>query len=273
MGKEEAAGRPNVRPLGIPTALEPEAVGNQRGSRKGEATALAPVLGLESVPEADPTRSVPALVLCQLMISGTASHGDIREASHGGPEGDTGRRTVGACNHQNRSDAYCQIGVFASSPVLDIFTARAGDFSAEDDGVNFMHTQLSTDLCRWFIPMNIVLATISGSVIGFIVASIVHPPYPFFKFTIIQIGIGESFLGGCSSTVCVSYKATTSSDIGVTYATGNIGNVPLVLIAALCRDRNNPFGDSDKCSTDGTAYISFGQWASRLLRSCLSLPS
>ncbi|KAK4766717.1 hypothetical protein SAY87_008359 [Trapa incisa] len=95
----------------------------------------------------------------------------------------------------------------------------------------------------WFIPMNIVLATISGSVIGFIVASIVHPPYPFFKFTIIQIGIG------------------------------NIGNVPLVLIAALCRDRNNPFGDSDKCSTDGTAYISFGQWASRLLRSCLSLPS
>jgi hypothetical protein len=42
--------------------------------------------------------------------------------------------------------------------------------------------------------------------------------------------------------------------------TGNIGNVPLVLIAALCRDKSNPFGDSEKCSTDGTAYISFGQW-------------
>lgn len=42
--------------------------------------------------------------------------------------------------------------------------------------------------------------------------------------------------------------------------TGNIGNVPLVLIAALCRDQNNPFGDSNKCSTDGTAYISYGQW-------------
>ncbi|KAJ9179704.1 hypothetical protein P3X46_008039 [Hevea brasiliensis] len=87
----------------------------------------------------------------------------------------------------------------------------------------------------WFIPMNVVLAAISGSLIGFIVAYIVRPPYPFFKFTIIQIGIG------------------------------NIGNVPLVLIAALCRDKSNPFGNSEKCSTDGTAYISFGQWVGAII--------
>ncbi|KAJ4832522.1 Protein PIN-LIKES 6 [Turnera subulata] len=87
----------------------------------------------------------------------------------------------------------------------------------------------------WFIPMNVVLASISGSIIGFIVATIVRPPYPFFKFTIIQIGIG------------------------------NIGNVPLVLIAALCRDQSNPFGDSSKCSIDGTAYISFGQWVGAII--------
>ncbi|CAJ2671055.1 unnamed protein product [Trifolium pratense] len=87
----------------------------------------------------------------------------------------------------------------------------------------------------WFIPMNVVLSSIVGSIIGFIVASIVRPPYPFFKFTIIHIGIG------------------------------NIGNVPLVLIGALCRDQNNPFGDSLKCSTDGTAYISFGQWVGAII--------
>ncbi|KAK4798003.1 hypothetical protein SAY86_030329 [Trapa natans] len=87
----------------------------------------------------------------------------------------------------------------------------------------------------WFIPMNVVLAAISGSIIGFIVATIVRPPYPFFKFTIIHIGIG------------------------------NIGNVPLVLISALCRDQNNPFGDSETCSTDGTAYISFGQWVGAII--------
>ncbi|KAF8394787.1 hypothetical protein HHK36_018723 [Tetracentron sinense] len=87
----------------------------------------------------------------------------------------------------------------------------------------------------WFIPVNVVLATISGSLIGLVVASIIRPPYPFFKFTIVQIGIG------------------------------NIGNVPLVLIAALCRDKSNPFGDSDKCSQDGNAYISFGQWVGAIL--------
>lgn len=43
---------------------------------------------------------------------------------------------------------------------------------------------------------------------------------------------------------------------------GNIGNVPLVLISALCRENSNPFGDSEKCTQDGNAYISFGQWVS-----------
>ncbi|XP_021723338.1 protein PIN-LIKES 6-like [Chenopodium quinoa] len=87
----------------------------------------------------------------------------------------------------------------------------------------------------WFIPFNVILATISGSLIGLLVATIVRPPYPYFKFTIVHIGIG------------------------------NIGNVPLVLIAALCRDKANPFGDSDKCSQDGTAYISFGQWVGAIV--------
>ncbi|GFY82522.1 auxin efflux carrier family protein [Actinidia rufa] len=71
----------------------------------------------------------------------------------------------------------------------------------------------------WFIPFNVVLATISGSLIGLVVASIVR----------------------------------------------NIGNVPLVLIAALCRDKSNPFGDSVKCAQDGNAYISFGQWVGAIL--------
>ncbi|TQD95720.1 hypothetical protein C1H46_018664 [Malus baccata] len=85
----------------------------------------------------------------------------------------------------------------------------------------------------WFIPVNVVIGSTTGSIIGYIVASIVRPPYPYFKFTIVQIGIG------------------------------NIGNVPLVLIAALCRDKSNPFGNT--CKADGTAYISFGQWVGAII--------
>ncbi|KAG6522726.1 hypothetical protein ZIOFF_019877 [Zingiber officinale] len=105
--------------------------------------------------------------------------------------------------------------------------------SSYSNSVNNMSAHQDMDIsviCRWFIPFNIILSTIFGSLVGFIVASVVRPPYPYFKFTIIHIGIG------------------------------NIGNIPLVLIAALCRDKSNPFGDSVKCSQDGNAYISFGQW-------------
>lgn len=87
----------------------------------------------------------------------------------------------------------------------------------------------------WFIPVNIVLASISGSLIGFIVALLVRPPKDYFKFTIVQIGIG------------------------------NIGNVPLVLIGAVCGDKNNPFGDSETCNQMGSAYISFGQWVGAVI--------
>lgn len=40
--------------------------------------------------------------------------------------------------------------------------------------------------------MNVVLGTISGSLIGFLVATVIRPPYPYFKFTIIQIGVGKT---------------------------------------------------------------------------------
>jgi len=39
--------------------------------------------------------------------------------------------------------------------------------------------------------VNVVLGSMAGSLIGFVVATIIRPPYPYFKFTIVQIGIGE----------------------------------------------------------------------------------
>ena len=54
--------------------------------------------------------------------------------------------------------------------------------------------RLTNSLYRWYIPVNVVMGTISGSLIGLVVASIVRPPYPYFKFTIIHIGIGRLLL-------------------------------------------------------------------------------
>lgn len=37
--------------------------------------------------------------------------------------------------------------------------------------------------------------------------------------------------------------------------TGNLGNLLLIIIPAICEEEDNPFGDSD-CSTNGEAYAS-----------------
>ena len=41
-----------------------------------------------------------------------------------------------------------------------------------------------------------------------------------------------------------------------------MGNLPLVLIVAVCSDSRNPFGESATCTKTGTAYISLGMWVS-----------
>uniref|UniRef100_A0ACD5YLZ4 Uncharacterized protein n=1 Tax=Avena sativa TaxID=4498 RepID=A0ACD5YLZ4_AVESA len=87
----------------------------------------------------------------------------------------------------------------------------------------------------WYIPVNIVVGTVSASLVGLLVATVVRPPRPYFKFTVVHIAIG------------------------------NNGNMPLVLIAALCRDPSNPFGDPVKCKKDGNAYVSFGQWVGAII--------
>lgn len=43
---------------------------------------------------------------------------------------------------------------------------------------------------------------------------------------------------------------------------GNMGNMPLVLLSAVCSDARNPFGNRDQCNKPGTAYIALGMWVS-----------
>lgn len=38
--------------------------------------------------------------------------------------------------------------------------------------------------------------------------------------------------------------------------TGNLGNLLLIIVPAVCDETNSPFGDSSTCSTNGEAYAS-----------------
>ncbi|GLU01529.1 hypothetical protein SLE2022_188350 [Rubroshorea leprosula] len=84
----------------------------------------------------------------------------------------------------------------------------------------------------WFIPLNVVISTVVGCVLGCLVAFICRPPPEFFRFTVIMT------------------------------AFGNTGNIPIALVSAVCHTTDNPFGSS---CVEGLAYASFSHWVSVIL--------
>ncbi|RDX79175.1 Protein PIN-LIKES 3 [Mucuna pruriens] len=78
----------------------------------------------------------------------------------------------------------------------------------------------------WFMPVNILLTFIIGSALGWIVVKLTKAP---------------KHLEGLILGVC---------------AAGNLGNLPIIIIPAICKDKGNPFGDSNVCYQYGMAYAS-----------------
>lgn len=93
-------------------------------------------------------------------------------------------------------------------------------------------TNLSQTITRdsmvklWFMPINILITFIIGSVLGWVVILITRPP-PHLRGLIV----------GCC-------------------AAGNLGNILLVIIPAVCKEKGGPFGAPDVCHTYGMAYVS-----------------
>jgi hypothetical protein len=46
---------------------------------------------------------------------------------------------------------------------------------------------------------------------------------------------------------------------------GNLGNIFLIIIPALCKEKGSPFGEPDVCQTYGLAYSSLSMAVSELL--------
>ncbi|CAN6211120.1 unnamed protein product [Urochloa humidicola] len=78
----------------------------------------------------------------------------------------------------------------------------------------------------WFMPVNILLAFTFGLFFGWIVLKVTRPPAKL-----------KGLILGCCSA-------------------GNLGNIFLIIIPALCKEKGSPFGESDVCQTYGLAYSS-----------------
>ncbi|XP_027178914.1 protein PIN-LIKES 3-like isoform X1 [Coffea eugenioides] len=78
----------------------------------------------------------------------------------------------------------------------------------------------------WFMPVNILLTFILGLVFGWVLGKITKAPQHLKGLVI----------GSC--------------------AAGNLGNLPLILVPAICREKGSPFGAPDSCLMYGMAYVS-----------------
>lgn len=78
----------------------------------------------------------------------------------------------------------------------------------------------------WFMPFNILMTFIIGSALGWVVIQITRAP-PHLHGLVI----------GCC-------------------AAGNLGNMLIIIIPAVCKERGSPFGDPDVCSEYGMGYAS-----------------
>ncbi|KAF5203418.1 Auxin efflux carrier-like protein [Thalictrum thalictroides] len=78
----------------------------------------------------------------------------------------------------------------------------------------------------WFMPLNILITFILGSAFGWVVIQITRAP---------------SHLRGLILGCC---------------AAGNLGNMLLIIIPAVCKEKGSPFGAPDTCHTFGMAYAS-----------------
>ncbi|GKA47556.1 PIN-LIKES 7-like protein [Tanacetum coccineum] len=79
----------------------------------------------------------------------------------------------------------------------------------------------------WFMPVNIGITFLCGGTLGWIAVKLIKP---------------EPHMEGLIIAMC---------------ATGNLGNILLIIIPAICTQSGSPFGDHNSCKTIGLSYSSF----------------
>lgn len=50
--------------------------------------------------------------------------------------------------------------------------------------------------------------------------------------------------------------------------TGNLGNLPIIIVPAVCKESDSPFGDTTTCSTYGEAYASISMGVCSMFAFC-----
>nr|XP_043634759.1 protein PIN-LIKES 7-like [Erigeron canadensis] len=79
----------------------------------------------------------------------------------------------------------------------------------------------------WFMPINIGITFLCGGMLGWIAAKLIKP---------------KPHLEGLLIAMC---------------STGNLGNILLIIVPAICNEGGGPFGENGVCKSKGLSYSSF----------------
>ncbi|CAI8588452.1 unnamed protein product [Vicia faba] len=79
----------------------------------------------------------------------------------------------------------------------------------------------------WFMPVNVGLTFLIGGILGWILVKLLKP----------NLKVEGLIIAACSS--------------------GNMGNLPIVIIPAICDEKGGPFGARDVCHSHALSYASF----------------
>lgn len=79
----------------------------------------------------------------------------------------------------------------------------------------------------WFMPVNVGITFLIGGILGWILVKLLRP----------NLKVEGLIIAACSS--------------------GNMGNLPIVIIPAICDEKGGPFGARDVCRSNALSYASF----------------
>lgn len=124
---------------------------------------------------------------------------------------------------------------------------------------------------RWFMPVNIGITFLVGGVLGWVLVKLLKPRPHLEGLVIATCSSGRTFSDFLfrSSNIQL-YGASMKFEINWLKCgvfSGNLGNLMLIIIPAICNENGSPFGNRDVCGTVGLSYASFSMavWQCRTL--------
>jgi hypothetical protein len=113
------------------------------------------------------------------------------------------------------------------------------------------------DELRWFMPVNMGIIFLIGATLGWLAVKALRPGEHLQGPVIACSSAGKLPLATEIAVLFSIFSAGLLTMFSVTCIfSGNWGTIPLMIVPAICKEEDSPFGDVDTCMSLGLSYVS-----------------